>query len=308
MAKQKTSSGVGQAELEAVKRATLTALVTDDGLTDRLVLKGGSALEMIYGVSDRSSIDLDFSMSDTFAAEELDPLRDRIESLLSRSLGEVGLHALDVKLKPRPKKLTADIADFWGGHELSFKVISKEVAASHADVDQRRNRAIQVGAGGRASFSVDISSFEYVEPKTEQEVDGYTVFVYSPAMIVAEKLRALCQQMPEYAPVVKRAGRPGAPRARDFLDISSVVQRCRVEMTTPEHLDLLQRTFAAKKVPLHLLEKIHETADFHRTSWPSIQDTVLPSHDLQPFETYFDFVVELARRLTAALPGGDAER
>ena len=79
-------------------------------------------------------------------------------------------------------------------------------------------------------------------------------------------------------------------------------------MTTPEHLYLLHRTFAAKKVTLHLLEKIHKTADFHRTSWPSIQDTVLPSHDLQPFETYFDFVVELARRLTAALPGGDAER
>ncbi|MBB6443166.1 nucleotidyl transferase AbiEii/AbiGii toxin family protein [Phycisphaera mikurensis] len=305
MAKQKTSSGVGQAELEVVKRATLTALVTDDGLTDRLVLKGGSALEMIYGVSDRSSIDLDFSMSNTFAAEELGPLRDRIESLLSRSLGEIGLHALDVKLQPRPKKLTADIADFWGGHELSFKVISKRVAESHADLDQRRNRAIQVGAGGRASFSVDISSFEHVESRTEQEVDGYTVFVYSPAMIVAEKLRALCQQMVEYAPVVKRAGRPGAPRARDFLDIFSVVEQCRVDTTTPEHLDLVQHTFAAKKVPLHLLQKIRATEDFHRISWPSVQDTVLPSHDLQPFETYFAFVVELARQLTAALPGSE---
>ena len=46
------------------------------------------------------------------------------------------------------------------------------------------------------------------------ELDDYTIYVYSPTMIAIEKLRAICQQMPEYA--LQR--RPSA-RARDFYDI-----------------------------------------------------------------------------------------
>ena len=308
MAKPTPSTGAGQADLLAVKQATLTALMADDNLVDRLVLKGGSALEMIHGVSTRASIDLDFSMSGTFAPEELDPLRNRLEWLLARSLAEAGFHVMDVKLRPQPGKLSADIADFWGGHELTFKVVTQRVADAHPDPEQRRRRAVAVGAGGRAGFSVDISSHEYVEPKTEREVDGYTVFVYSVEMIVAEKLRALCQQMPAYAPVVKRAGRPGAPRARDFLDIHAVVTGRGVDMATVENLRLLRATFDAKKVPLDLLAEIGSTADFHRTSWPSVRDTVHPDFPLEPFEVYFGFVAKLVDRLLAAGLAGDTGR
>ncbi len=38
-------------KLEQIKRITIIALFSDDDLMDSLVLKGGNALDMIYGIA-----------------------------------------------------------------------------------------------------------------------------------------------------------------------------------------------------------------------------------------------------------------
>jgi len=45
-----------------IRRAAIAALFSDDVLTEYLVLKGGNALDLIYGITSRTSMDLDFSM------------------------------------------------------------------------------------------------------------------------------------------------------------------------------------------------------------------------------------------------------
>ena len=57
-----------------------------------------------------------------------------------------------------------------------------------------------------------------MEDKQDWDFDGTLIYVYSPSMIVCEKLRAICQQMPEYGPVIKRE-RLGSARPKDFVDI-----------------------------------------------------------------------------------------
>ncbi|MFH1883416.1 MAG: hypothetical protein ABIL62_11975 [Planctomycetota bacterium] len=42
-------------KLEQIKRIAIIALFSDDDLMDSLVLKGGNALDMIYGVAQRAS-------------------------------------------------------------------------------------------------------------------------------------------------------------------------------------------------------------------------------------------------------------
>ena len=294
-------SGIGQDDLAQVKRAALTAILSDDDLTQRLVLKGGSALEMIYRVSGRSSIDLDFSMAGAFEDGELASVRDRMDELLKRAFAEIGLAAFDVSLSRRPPHLTADLSDFWGGYGLEFKLATRELFDRlGGDLAELRRRAVPVGAGGRSRFEIDISAHEYVEPKAEREVEGYTVYVYTPAMIVAEKLRAICQQMPEYGRLVAKRNRAGAPRARDFLDIYTVVNHFRIDMAAGENPELLREVFAAKRVPLHLLGDVRGTGDFHRLDWPNVRATVLPGVALKPFEDYFNFVAALAERLVTA--------
>lgn len=49
-----------------IRRLTIRALFADDTLMERLVLKGGNALSLVYGLSPRASLDLDFSLETDF--------------------------------------------------------------------------------------------------------------------------------------------------------------------------------------------------------------------------------------------------
>ena len=44
-----------------VRRIVIIAMFADDTLFNQLVLKGGNALNLIYGIGDRSSLDVDLS-------------------------------------------------------------------------------------------------------------------------------------------------------------------------------------------------------------------------------------------------------
>jgi hypothetical protein len=126
--------------------------------------------------------------------------------------------------------------------------------------------------------------------------DTDLIFVYSPEMIVAEKLRAICQQMPEYGPTIKR-NRPGAPRARDFVDIHTLVTALRIDMGSSDNRLLVCNMFKAKKVPLSYLGLIHKYREFHEVDFKAVRATVKPGVVLEDFSFYFDFVLDLAERL-----------
>jgi hypothetical protein len=151
-----------------------------------------------------------------------------------------------------------------------------------------RRNALQIGRGKK--FLIDISRFEFIEGKESQLLDGYRIFVYSPEMIVFEKLRAICQQMPEYGAIVKRT-RAGFPRARDFIDIYALVRARKIIVSRPENLELLRQIFEAKKAPLKLLAEVQNFREFHRTDFPAVIATVKTGMKLESFDFYFDFVL-----------------
>jgi hypothetical protein len=207
--------------LEEIKKLVVIAMFSDDRLMERLVLKGGNALDLIFRISARASLDVDFSMQGDFKdAADQAVMSKRVEKTLKQTFGENGYEVLDVKMEEKPEGLTPDLANFWGGYGVEFKLIEKEKYARFAgNVEQLRRNALQFNPDASAKFTIDISKFEYVTGKESRQLDGYRIFVYSPEMIVCEKLRAICQQMEEYGSIVKRS-RAGSARARDFLDIS----------------------------------------------------------------------------------------
>ena len=85
----------------------------------------------------------------------------------------------------RPDEVGKDTPPFWGGYQLEFKVISIEKYSERAAniQDLRRNAEI-VGPHNRRKLRVDISKCEYCANKTQFDLDGYTIYVYSPEMIV----------------------------------------------------------------------------------------------------------------------------
>lgn len=283
---------------DEIKAIAIIAVFSDDVLMDELVLKGGNAIDLAYGASLRASVDLDFSMGMDF--EPVDALRQRLTRCLEIAFAERQFVAFDIKMEEVPPALSDDVRDFWGGYKVEFKLVAKEVRERHGKkIDDLRRRALPLHANGSPKFTIDISKHELCDDKMTTDFHGFTISVYSPRMIVCEKLRAICQQMEEYAPIIHRTARPGAARARDFFDIYSMCENMHVVFGDFDFQQLLTATFAAKRVPLHLIGLIGESREFHRPDFASVTATVKPGVNVKDFDFYFDYLVEKCTSLEA---------
>lgn len=280
---------------EKIKKLVIIAMFSDDELMERLVLKGGNALDLIHCVSARASADVDLSIDGDFPLEVRLALRGRIEKALRDTFRPESYQVFDVKLEERPPGLTADLEDFWGGYSVEFKLIELDrYEELKENVEALRKNAVQLGQGSK--FLIEISRHEYTFGKIQFELDGFAVFVYTPEMIVCEKLRAICQQMPEYGPVVKR-NRAGSARARDFIDIQTLMSARKVDLTTQQNRQLLACVFEAKRVSLSLLRKVDQYREYHRTNYEAVVATVKAGVTLKEFDFYVDFVLDLIKDL-----------
>lgn len=289
-------SGLVTLDADELRKRIIVSLVSDDVMMERLVLKGGNAVDLVHDLAGRASLDLDFSLATDFPDASVAATEQTFRALLERGLGEAGYMVIDVELRPKPKFVTPDMAEFWGGYELNFKIISTEVFQQNAG-DERRIRMFceDAGPGHRKRFRVDFSKFEYCEGKQPTDIEGYRVWVYTPAMIVCEKLRAICQQMPEYRARVKSPA--ASPRARDFFDIHVLVEGASVDLSSPQTKALLVKMFAAKRVPLRLLHQIESHAEFHRDDFATVKDVVRPGLAIMGFDDYVAFVKKQVERL-----------
>ena len=271
---------------EQIRRLTITALFSDDTLYDQLVLKGGNAMALVHGLGSRSSLDLDFSLASDF--EDIPHIEARMERALANRFAPFGLIPFDVNLSSKPSGQDHSPFPWWGGYRLEFKLVDESRhQLLHSNLEQLRREASVIGPNQLKTFSVDLSKHEYTAARSVAEMDSFTILVYSPAMIAIEKLRAICQQMEQYAPI----GRTRRPRARDFYDIHVIATQASFAFHTPAHRKLLREIFAAKHVPLTLLSLIPSQREFHRPDWPSVQSST--SGPISDFDFYFDYLLDL---------------
>jgi hypothetical protein len=273
--------------LDDIRRAILAALFSDDLLYTHLALKGGNALRLVYQLQERTSLDLDLSLDTEI--DDLEGTHVRLKRLLGDRLDSAGYVAFDEKLEPRPPHATGH----WGGYSWTFKVISlQDHARLGGEIEPLRRNALKLSALQERTWQVEISKYEYCVGKRAYELDSQTIYVYTPAMIAIEKLRALCQQLPAYP-----QRRHKTPRARDFYDIHTVVTRCSLDLEAAEHIETGRAIFAAKEVPLAFLLDLRQSREYHAGDWQSVQQSA--SSQILSFDVYFDFVIALAERLEA---------
>jgi len=269
-----------------IRRITIKGLFSDDTLYEQLVLKGGNALNLVHCIGNRSSLDIDVSLEEDFT----DPrdAQDRIFRALDSRFREEGLVLVDKRFREIKAATEDELAERWGGYELVFKVIEQErLEKLGGDTRKAQIQALPSGPNQERNFTIQISKFEYCKGKAEAAFEDYTIYVYSPAMIAFEKLRAICQQMEEY-PGLGRKHR--IPRARDFFDITVITKWENLDFKTPENHELIMRIFEAKAVPRSLIAKIPKYREFHRPDWPQVQNAV--PIVLKEFDYYFDFVIQ----------------
>lgn len=279
-------------DLREIRRLVIVALFSDDELMEKFVLKGGNALDLIHKIGTRSSVDIDLSMPDDFA--DLEDAKARIFRGLRDRFDSAGYVVFDEKFEKRPSVMREGQSPRWGGYQVEFKIADRQTSEKYRDdLEKLRRNAALVGPDQKRTFRIDISKYEFCDPKEEAELEYYTIYVYTLPMLAIEKLRAICQQMPEY-----EHRRNPKPRARDFYDIYSVVTAGKIDLLLPENIELLRNIFAAKEVPLSLIGRIETTRRYHSVDWPAVEQTV--SGELESFDSYFNFVLGLVNQLQAA--------
>jgi len=182
-------------DLTEVRRIAITAMFADDFLMDRVVLKGGNALNLVYGVGTRTSLDLDFSIEADFA--DPNDARERIFRALRTRFDSAGHVVFDETFVPRPAVAKAGQPPRWGGYQVQFKLIDRELFARlGGDLDAIRRQSLVIGPAQMRSFTIELSRYEYCALKREAKLNDFIIYVYTPEMIAVEKVRAICQQMP----------------------------------------------------------------------------------------------------------------
>ncbi len=278
---------------DKIKALTIKGLVSDDELMETLILKGGNAISLGHNISNRASYDLDFSIIDGDFKKELKEIGTIMETSLADTFKNEGYHLFDFKIQAKPAVSKEGTVDFWGGYAVEFKIISNELYGKNKkDIDSVRRNAIAYLPNNSPKIQIEISKHEFVESPEAHQIDGLTFYVYPLKLIVFEKLRAICQQVPEYSSVIP-SFTPRA-RAKDFYDIYILLEESGISIEDNQNKDILRKVFDAKKVPYDFLRKIRENKEIHEQNFASLRDTVpaIEKENLKDFDFYFNYVVD----------------
>ena len=90
--------------LQRVRTLVVVAMFSDDVLMRRLVLKGGNLMDLVYDISARSSLDVDFSIDGDFP--DAANLASRVETALMSTFSEARLRGIRRESSERCRRLS----------------------------------------------------------------------------------------------------------------------------------------------------------------------------------------------------------
>ena len=230
--------------IEQAIREAILAIFSSPPLRRMLYLKGGAALGLMEPGQPRLSLDIDFSTETTI--ENPEAFFGEMATALQIHFSKLGLDAIDARHIRRPKRPRADRDELWGGWMFSFKLSPHSEARE--SLGKRIKQAIIPSGSNSSRIEIQLSEHEYCEIIDTINIGDVEINLYSPALMVLEKIRAICQQHPSYRYSLNKN------RARDFFDIFSILK---IQRNDPKFiLDLayhVDAVFEAKRVPLTIL-------------------------------------------------------
>ena len=273
-------------KINKVLTQTIVGIYSSPSDSNHLFLKGGSAMRLFDNLTSRLSIDADFSVADSIKSDK--KFFNAIKSSVGAEFRKLKYDIIDFKWERRPNKRRPGIPDCWGGWACEFKLVSFKHRGKDA-LTKRRNAFIPEGANS-PKITIDISEHEYCDNNRTISIQGVTVIAYSQELLVLEKLRAICQQHPDYEYGSTRN------RARDFYDIYGLTVNADNDFTS-RCSGLINKVFEAKKVPLELLNSLWDETfiDEQRRGFDEVRDTV--SGQVYDFDIYLEHVRFLVKEM-----------
>lgn len=277
---------------DEIRNTVLKAIYSEESLIDILVLKGGNALRLL-GVTNRESQDLDFSIKEEirFTQEKEGAL---LEKSITKAFDDKGYLVNKFTFKDKPKTRKDYLPPFWGGYSITFSIIDKNKYADKINKnDTNLNRYAEELLDGTKKIEIDLSFDEYTEHKVSVELEDIKIFLYSPLMIVYEKIRASCQQLDDYHLTSSKV------RARDLYDIYTTLTNSkyidlREEVLNSDNFYILEKTFSLKEVPLNLLTKLNsKKEDLEYDYNTNVKPQIPQNDDTVDFDFLFSYNEEL---------------
>ena len=145
-------------------------------------------------------------------------------------------------------------------------------------------------------IEIDLSYDEYVADKDSYDLEGTTIYLYSPLMIVYEKIRASCQQLDDYKLVGDKT------RARDLYDIYKTLTNkgqidLREAVLNQDNFYILENIFQAKDVPLELMLKLDSKKTELAEDYKAKVVPQIPAKEIEKFEFLFSYNDQLFKDL-----------
>lgn len=272
--------------LEVIEMA-LVGIFSDPELSRQLVLKGGTAMHLFEKMDERLSTDVDFSSREGLAEAAI--FFDRMKQVLTAAYEPSGLDLFDFQYQRRPKE-SKKRPQWWGGWACKFKLSPH--SDRHLKPEQRRRQALIPEGTPSSIIDIEISDREYVGKPRHKTLHGVKINGYTLALLVVEKLRAICQQHPDYP------HRGQKNRARDLVDIFHLTRDHQTVAFLEECKRELPKSFEVKEVDVGLLRGLHEDdfVEMLRAGFPQVRDTLQGS--VYPFETYLEYIRDFVSKIT----------
>jgi predicted nucleotidyltransferase component of viral defense system len=93
-------------DLADIRRLVIVAMFSDDVLFNKLVLKGGNAISLVYSYGARGSLDVDFSIEGDF--EDAEDAGKRMIGALKDRFAAAGFELFDYTFGQRPANKGSD--------------------------------------------------------------------------------------------------------------------------------------------------------------------------------------------------------
>lgn len=291
-------------EYKIIRTRVLTSIFRETKIAEKFALKGGTALDIGYNMPQgRYSSDIDLSMNEDIPGT-LEDVKEVFKVALERNLSEYDLFPIDVVLKRNPKRQSLDRPRH-GGYILKFFLVKYSDHQSELKNKAKgaRSRVKKISSpenGGK--FKIDISKYDFWEDDmiSLELVDDFTVPMYTLNMIMYEKIKAICEQVPK---------KGTKSRAKDYYDVFIIHNHL---LDNPDKLDhalgseecriYMSKCFESASLDLDILDRISEARDSHKSSFEILRETLREPYrsELKEFDFYAGYVEYLVLGLKSS--------
>ncbi|QPW46699.1 nucleotidyl transferase AbiEii/AbiGii toxin family protein [Bacillus thuringiensis] len=295
-----------QKQIQHFQNLSLCAILSSDIFADKIVLTGGSVLNLVYNVHNRVSVDLDLSLESPILPHEYVRLETELDHNFEEAFSKENYKVLNSRLEIRSLNLHNKFSseNLFDPKEIlykyafqlmdlnEYKEICNHPGSTKEQKEVRCRDNIIALPNKKKFFEIDFKWEGPILEKQEYEINNYTLKVPSPYILLCKKMIGILAHSPNIGDTPEKFKRA---RAQDFFDIHSLIASQMIhlqDLLQPNNLKIFQTMLTEKNIETSSLKDLKKHREFHQNNFAdSVRNMSL--FLLGNFKYYFDFIIHL---------------